>query len=192
MDIQVAPLDTYAQRITMGVAYLGGMLMMPLLFAYLANIRWYGLFIPTVFAFLLALLLSLAYASRPKMYVLEEKTLVIKRQWMPALRVPLDKITGVSPVVPLEDMLRLKLRFAFNPGLFGYQGPFELEPYGRVFFLATHRERLIAIVRPGAPPLILSPARPRAFIDMLNEHRLVSQNRERPDETDGSEDGTVV
>jgi hypothetical protein len=72
----------------------------------------------------------------------------------------------------MADMPRFGLRRSFNAGVFGYQGPFQLTPYGSVFFAATSRERLVAIARIAAPPLIVSPARPREFVEALREARL--------------------
>jgi hypothetical protein len=169
MDFDVAPLDSYAERITMGIAFLGGVLMLPILFAYLSNMRWYGLFIPAVFALLLALFLTLTYAAQPTLYRVQGDMLIVQRRWLRALKIPIANITGTMLATPLVHMLHSRLRFAFNPGVFGYQGPFTLEPYGQVFFLATNRERFVAIARVAAPPLIISPARPRAFIDNLTE-----------------------
>jgi hypothetical protein len=165
-----APLDAYASRVTMGVAYLGGLLMVPLLFAYLSNLRWGGLFIPVAFAVVLALFLVLAYAVQPVAYHIEDKHLAIRRRWLPALKVPLHEISRVALASTLADIPQRGLRFAFNPGVFGYQGPFYLSPYGRVFFMATNRERLVSVARQSTIPLILSPARPGTFIDALNEH----------------------
>lgn len=164
----VAPLDSYAATITSGVAYLGGLLMLPLLFAYLGNIRWGGLLIPVACAVVLALFLLLSYALQPVAYHLEKEALVIRRRWGIALRVPLQQISGVSFASILADVPQHGLRFAFNPGVFGYHGPFYLSPYGKVFFLATNRERLVAVARGALPPLILSPEHPRAFIEALS------------------------
>jgi hypothetical protein len=163
----VAPLDTYASRITMGVAYLGGLLMLPLLFAYLSNLRWEGLLIPVALAITLALFLLLAYGTQPSAYEIEGEYLVVRRRWWWALRVPLRIVSGVSAAGSLAHLPQHGLRFAFNPGVFGYHGPFYLAPYGTAFFAATNRERLVAVARHAAPPLILSPARPRLFIEAL-------------------------
>jgi hypothetical protein len=171
MRFEVAPLDKYAARITSGLAYLGGMLALPLLFAYLANLRWDGLLIPTALALALALFLLLTYALQPRAYRVETKTLIIERRLWRSLRIPLEQISGVSTAATLSDVPRYGLRFAFNPGVFGYQGPFQLEPYGRVFFIATDRRRLVAIARRQLMPLIVSPARPGAFIEALNNER---------------------
>jgi hypothetical protein len=171
MSFDVAPLDRYAARITTGVAYLGGLLMLPILFAYVSNMRWSGLLIPSAFALTLAIFLLMAYAFQPVAYKIEDGMLVIQRRWVRAIRISLDRITGVSAAPTLADMPRTGLRFAFNPGIFGYQGPFRLAPYGMAFFLATNRERLVAVARLADPPLILSPARPRDFIEALNSQR---------------------
>lgn len=171
MKFEPAPLDSYAQKITIGVAYLGGLLTLPLFFAYLSNMRWAGLLIPIALAVAIAFFLLLAYASQPVTYLIEEEQLLVKRRWLRTLKVPLSQIIGVSPVSSLADLPRVGLRFAFNPGVFGYQGPFRLAPYGEAFFLATNRERLIAVAREAATPLILSPARPRAFIEALEDQR---------------------
>ncbi|HEU5089697.1 MAG TPA: hypothetical protein VFT99_19715, partial [Roseiflexaceae bacterium] len=71
----------------------------------------------------------------------------------------------------------------FNAGVFGYQGPFELEPYGRIFFAATNRQRLVALARRNGPPLIVSPERPHDFVSAVREALL--QKVEQPaDETE--------
>lgn len=168
---EAAPLDDYARRITMGLAYLGGLLMLPLLFAYLANLRWEGLLIPVALALAVALFLLLTFAAQPRSYELTETHLVVPRRIFRPLRVPLAIITGASPATHLADVPRRGLRFAFNAGIFGYQGPFRLAPYGEVFFLATNRARLVAVARADRTPLIVSPARPREFVEALNELR---------------------
>jgi hypothetical protein len=166
-----APLDAYAERITYGVAYVGGLLMLPLLFAYLSNLRWGGLLVPVAFAVALLVYLLLSYAFQPVAYILEPERLLVRRRWMRTLRVPLSQVTAASFAPVLADVPRRGLRFAFNPGVFGYMGPFHLDPYGEAFFQATSRERLIALARQGAVPLIISPARPRDFLSALNEQR---------------------
>jgi hypothetical protein len=167
----VAPLDPYARRLTMGLAYLGGLLMLPLLFAYLANMRWDGLLIPVALALAVAIFLLLTFASQPRQYELTDTALLIRRRvWRP-LKVPLETIGAAASAAALADVPQRGLRFAFNAGIFGYQGPFRLAPYGEVFFLATDRARLVTVARLGRPPLILSPDRPRAFIEAVNARR---------------------
>lgn len=168
---EAAPLDAYAERVTYGVAYVGGLLMLPLLFAYLSNLRWGGLLVPVAFATALLVYLLLTYAFQPVAYILEPDRLLVRRRWMRALRIPLSQVTAASFAPVLADVPRRGLRFAFNPGVFGYMGPFHLDPYGEAFFQATSRERLIALARQGAVPLIISPARPRDFLNALNEQR---------------------
>lgn len=166
-----APLDAYALRLTSGLAYLGGLLMLPLLFAYLANLRWDGLLIPVALAVSVALFLLLTYAAQPRQYELTDEALIVRRRGWRPLRVPLSAITGASPATHLSDVPVRMVRFAFNAGIFGYQGPFRLMPYGEVFFLATNRARLVAVAREGRVPLIISPASPRAFVEALNDRR---------------------
>ncbi|HWQ14154.1 MAG TPA: PH domain-containing protein [Roseiflexaceae bacterium] len=173
-EFDVAPLDSYAERITSGIALLGGVLMLPTLFLYLSGLLFEGValtgaLITSATAAALAAWLLLNYAAQPTRYVIEADRLVIRRRWARAIRVPFKEITGVSPAAGLADMPRFGLRRAFNAGVFGYQGPFRLAPYGAVFLVATNRERLVAIARATAPPLILSPARSRAFVDALRE-----------------------
>lgn len=171
MRFEVAPLDRYAVRITMGLAYVGGLLVVPLFFAYLANLRWGGLLIPTALALPIALFLLLCYAVQPTAYLITARELQIKRRWLPPLRTPLEEITGGSLATTLADVPWRGLRFAFNPGVFGYQGPFHLAPYGATFFLATNRTRFVAVARRDRVPLILSPDRPRDFIEALSKQR---------------------
>ncbi|NJO07758.1 MAG: hypothetical protein HC876_20795 [Chloroflexaceae bacterium] len=165
-----AQLDPYAERITTGIAYLGGLLLLPLLFAYLANLRWGGLLIPSAVALLLAIFLLLTYANQPRNYRIIERNLVIQRRLLPAIKIPLKNITGVSFASALADMPRKGVRFAFNPGVFGYQGPFYLDPFGQAFLLATHREKLVALARYPATSLIISPDNPRTFVAILTEY----------------------
>lgn len=170
-SFDVAPLDAYAARITSGIAYLGGLLMLPLLFAYLSNMRWGGLIVPSALALPLAVWLLLCYGQQPIVYLIEERALVIKRRWWRALRVPFDDIAAASVALGMADIPRRGLRFAFNAGIFGYQGPFRLDPLGHIFFLATNRERLVSVARHKEVPLMLSPTNPRAFVDALNDRR---------------------
>lgn len=167
----MAPLDAYARRLTIGLAYLGGLLMLPLLFAYLANMRWDGLLIPVALALAVAFFLLLTYAAQPRLYELTAEHLVVRRRLWRALRIPLDIVTGASLATPLSDVPVRQVRFAFNAGIFGYQGPFRLAPYGEVFFLATNRARLVAVARYSRTPLILSPDSPRAFVEAINDLR---------------------
>jgi hypothetical protein len=176
-EFDVAPLDTYAERITSGISMLGGALMLPTLFLYLSGLLFEGIaatgaVITAAVAVALAAWLLLNYAVQPTRYVIDGRTLLIRRRWVRAMRVPLTEVTGVSPASGMADMPRFGLRRSFNAGVFGYQGPFQLTPYGSVFFAATSRERLVAIARIAAPPLIVSPARPREFVEALREARL--------------------
>lgn len=171
MRFEAAPLDQYAARITTGVAYVGGLLLLPLLFAYLSNTRWAGLLVPSALALPLAVFMLLCYAQQPAGYTIEKDAIVVRRRWWRRLRIPLADIRAVSFAPSMADIPRYGLRFAFNAGIFGYQGPFRLEPFGRIFFLATNRQRLVAIDRYSTTPLLISPANPRAFVDALNEQR---------------------
>jgi len=173
-EFTVAPLDSYAERITTGISLLGGVLMLPTLFLYLSGFLFDGIagtgaVITTAVAVALAAWLLLNYAVQPTRYVIEAEQLVIRRRLARPLRVPLKELTGVSAAVGMADMPRFGLRRSFNAGVYGYQGPFRLSPYGEVFFAATNRERLVAAARVASPPLILSPSRPRDFVEALRE-----------------------
>lgn len=166
-----APLDDYALRLTTGLAYLGGLLVLPLLFAYLANMRWDGLLVPVALAIAIAIFLGLTFAFQPRSYEIRADTLLIRRRlWWP-LRIPLAVIGQAAPATALADLPKRGLRFAFNAGIFGYQGPFRLDPYGEVFMLATDRSRLVAIARYERTTLLVSPGSPRAFTEALNAAR---------------------
>lgn len=182
----VAPLDPYAERITTGIAMLGGVLMLPMLFLFLsemllAGVAITGAVITVAIALALAVWLVLNYAVQPTGYVVEGERLLIRRRWAREMRVPFKEITGVSVAAALADMPRFGLRRSFNAGVFGYQGPFRLDPYGMVFFVATNRERLVAVARRERPPLILSPNRPREFVEALRE-ALIKQAQENEGE----------
>ena len=175
-----APLDTYAERITTGIAMLGGILMLPALFWFLSGIHFRGVIIPVAIAVALAAWLLLNYAVQPTGYSIETEQLVIRRRWARRMRIPFKEITGVSIATALADVPRFGLRRSFNAGVFGYQGPFQLDPYGTVFFVATNREQLVAIARRSSSPLILSPARPREFVDALREAIIATPQPKQP------------
>jgi hypothetical protein len=173
-SFNAARLDPYAERITTGIAMLGGLLLLPALFLFLSGFLLDGMAITGVLitvavALALEVFLVLNYAVQPTSYVIEGERLVVRRRWVRALVVPFKQITGVSTAAVLADVPRFGLRRSFNAGVFGYGGPFELERYGRVFFSATNRERLVAIGRRDGPPLIVSPERVRDFVEALRE-----------------------
>ena len=175
---EAAPLDPYAERITLGIARLGGVLMLPALFWFLSEIHFPGVIIPVAISIALAAWLMLNYAVQPTSYLIETDQLVIRRRWARRIRIPFKEITGVSVATALADLPRFGLRRSFNAGVFGYQGPFQLDPYGAVFFVATNRERLVAIARIAGPPMILSPAQPREFVEKLREMLMAAPEQE--------------
>ena len=173
-SFEAARLDPYAERITTGIAMLGGLLLLPALFLYLSGfllsgVAITGVLVTVAIALALEVWLVLNYAVQPTSYAIERERLLVRRRWARALPVPFKDITGVSPAAALADVPRFGLRRSFNAGVFGYQGPFDLERYGKVFFSATNRERLVAIGRRDKTPLIISPDRPRDFVEALRE-----------------------
>jgi hypothetical protein len=171
---EVATFDRYSERITTGIAMVGGVLMLPTLFWYLSGILIYGIAVPGIVissatGVAMAVWLALNYAVQPTSYLINGDTLIIRRRWVGAMRVPISEILGVSPAPALVDVPRRGLRQSFNAGVFGYHGPFQLEHFGRVFMLATDRERLVALARKDRLTLIVSPARPRDFIEAVRE-----------------------
>ena len=185
-SFSVAPLDPYAERITTGIAMLGGVLMLPALFLYLSGFLLTGVgvtgaVINVAIALAMAAWLILNYAVQPTSYAIEGERLLIRRRWARTMPVPFKEIAGVSIAAGLADVPRFGLRRSFNAGVFGYHGPFQLHPYGTVFFVATNRERLVAVARRNRLPLILSPARPREFVEALRE-ALIKQPE--PEEAD--------
>src|SRR5439155_26220403 len=120
-------------------------------------------------ALALAVWLVLNYAVQPTSYEIQADRVLIRRRWARAMPLPFKEIIGVSTAAALADVPRFGLRRSFNAGVYGYQGPFRLDPYGAVFFVATNRERLVAIARIAGPPMILSPAKPREFVEKLRE-----------------------
>jgi len=168
----VARLDPYAEQITSGIAMLGGVLMLPTLFLYLSGFLLTGVgvtgaVITAAVALALAVWLVLNYAVQPSSYEIQAERVLIRRRWARALPLPFKDIIGVSTAEALADVPRFGLRRSFNAGVYGYQGPFKLDPYGAVFFVATNRERLVALARRDRTPLIISPARPREFVEAL-------------------------
>ncbi|MBC8160359.1 MAG: hypothetical protein H7Z42_03995 [Roseiflexaceae bacterium] len=164
-----AALDPYAERITTGVALLGGVLMLPALFSLLSGIRAGAVIVAVGVAAALAAFLLLSYAFQPTRYDLTADALIVRRRLARRLSVPYKEILGVSEAAAMADLPRVGLRRSFNAGVFGYAGPFQLAPYGRVFLVATNREKMVAVARVAGPPLLLSPARPKPFVEAARE-----------------------
>ncbi len=188
---EASALDSYAERITTGIAMVGGVLMLPALFWYLSGMLNYGIAVPGIvisaaIGVAMAAWLALNYAVLPRGYELRDDTLFIRRRWARAMPIPLRDILGVSGAPALADVPRRGLRQSFNAGVFGYHGPFQLESYGKVFFAATNRERLVAIARRDKMTLIISPQRPRDFTEALREAML----RKPEEETKDADSGT--
>src|SRR5262245_46733317 len=107
----VAPLDSYAERVTTGIAMLGGLLMLPALFLYLSGFLLTGVgvtgaVVTVAVALALAIWLMLNYAVQPTSYIIEGESLVIRRRWARAMRVPFKEIAGVSIAAGLADVPR--------------------------------------------------------------------------------------
>jgi hypothetical protein len=171
----VAPLDAYAERITSGIALLGGVTLLPALFLTLSGLLLRagavpGVLVSLAIAATLGTWLLLNYAAQPVEYVIDaDRVLIRRRWWRRPLVVRFDRLVAVSTAGALADVPRSGVRQAFNAGVFGYHGPFTLSGLGRVFLSATHRERLVAIARHDGPPLLISPAQPRLFVDALRQ-----------------------
>jgi Bacterial PH domain len=180
---EAAALDPYAERITTGIAMVGGILMLPVLFWYVSGMINYGIAVPGIvisaaIGVALAAWLALNYAVYPKAYEIRGDTLLIRRRWSRTMKIPLRDIIGVSGAPALADVPRRGLRRAFNAGVFGYHGPFQLAEYGKAFFAATHRERLVAIARRDKMTMIVSPQRPRDFTEALREALIKGNDNE--------------
>jgi hypothetical protein len=177
---EAAALDPYAERITTGIAMVGGVLMLPILFWYLSGMINYAIAVPGIvisaaLGLAMATWLALNYAAYPKSYEIKDDQLIIRRHWLHAMKIPLHDILGVSGAAALADVPRRGLRRSFNAGVFGYHGPFQLAEYGQAFFAATHRERLVAIARRDKMTIIISPQRPRDFTEALREALIHSE-----------------
>src|SRR5215210_1348812 len=117
MDTDAYPaarLDPYAERITSGIAMLGGVLMLPTLFLYLSGFLLTGVgvtgaLITAAVAVALAAWLVLNYAVQPTSYVIESDRLLIRRRWARAIPLPFKQITGVSTAAALADVPRFGL-----------------------------------------------------------------------------------
>src|SRR3954462_13446079 len=105
----VAPLDPYAERITSGIAMLGGVLMLPTLFLYLSGFLLTGVgvtraVITAAVGLALAAWLVLNYAVQPTSSTIETDRVLIRRRWARAMPVPFKDISGVSTAAALADM----------------------------------------------------------------------------------------
>jgi hypothetical protein len=167
-----APLDTISQRLTQGFVLVGGISTLPALFLALSGllmypIAFYGAVVCAAVAAGFLTFLVLSWAGMAIQIQIETDACVIERRWQRPVRIPFDTIEAVT-VLPVSIDMRAT-RFAFNSGVFGYQGPFISERYGRFFAYATDRDKTVAIARRGAPMLIVSPLLPFAFVGALRE-----------------------
>ncbi len=171
---EAAALDQYARQVTMGVALLGGVLLLPVLFLYLSGLLLRGVgttgaLLAAGIALALLLWLLLSYAAAAQRYTIGADTLVIKRRWLRAIRVPLASVVAVMPTTQLagDNVRALGVRRVLNFGVFGYAGRITLEPYGGAYFCATNRGRLVVVARVQQQALLLSPERPQMFVEAL-------------------------
>jgi hypothetical protein len=161
-----APLDAISQRLTQGFVLVGGISTLPALFLALSGllmypIAFYGAVICAAVAAGFLTFLVLSWAGMAIQIRIETDACVIERRWQRPVRIPFDTIEAVT-VLPVSIDMRAT-RFAFNSGVFGYQGPFISERYGRFFAYATDRDKTVA------PMLIVSPLLPFAFVGALRE-----------------------
>lgn len=168
---ETAPLDAYTQQITQGVVFVGGALTLPGLFLGLSGLLqygsgMYGVLISAAVAATVLMYVWLAWAGMPVRLEIHADALIIKRRWWRRIRVPL---TEVQTVTRLVDFDIRRERWGFNRGVFGYQGPAASQRYGRLFCMATDRERVVALVRPDQRMLLVSPAQPAGFIYALQD-----------------------
>jgi hypothetical protein len=167
-----APIDTYAQRITQGFIFVGGVLTLPGLFLALSGllsspIAYYGAIISGIVAAIFLVFVWWSWAGMPLSLEIHADQLIIKRRWWRAIRVPYRTIEAVTILNVASDLQRSAR--AVNAGLFGYQGSFVSARYGRLFCMVTDRDSTIAVARHLAPILIVSPYQPSAFLATLRE-----------------------
>jgi hypothetical protein len=167
-----APIDDYAQRMTQGFVFVGGSLTLPGLFLALSGllntqIAYYGAIISGVVAATFLVFVWLSWAGMPLSLEIHTDQLIIKRRWWRAIRIPYRTIEAVTILNVATDLQRSAR--AFNAGVFGYQGTFVSERYGRLFCMVTDRDRTISIARQLAPVFVVSPYQPSAFLAALRE-----------------------
>lgn len=167
-----APIDSYAQRITQGFVFVGGVLTLPGLFLALSGlltyqIAYYGAVVSGAVAASLLVFVWLSWAGMPMSLTLDTNQLIIKRRWWRAIHVPYTAIEAATILNVATDLQRSAR--AFNAGVFGYQGPFISSRYGKLFCMVTDRDRSIAIARHNAAILLVSPHQPSAFLAALRE-----------------------
>jgi hypothetical protein len=168
---ETAPLDTYTQQITQGVVFVGGALTLPGLFLGLSGLLqygygMYGVLISAAVAATVLMYVWLAWAGMPVRLEIHADALHIKRRWWRRIRIPLHEIKTVTRLVDFDIR---RERWGFNRGVFGYQGPAASQRYGQLFCMATDRERVVALVRPGQRMVLVSPAQPAGFIYALQD-----------------------
>jgi len=167
-----APIDTYAQRVTQGFIFVGGVLTLPGLFLALSGllsspIAYYGALISGAVAAVFLVFVWISWAGMPTSLEIHADQLIIKRRWWRTIRVPYRTIEAVTVLNVATDLQRSAR--AINAGLFGYQGTFMSARYGRLFCMVTDRDSTIAVARHLSPILIVSPYQPSAFSAALRE-----------------------
>jgi len=167
-----AALDARSQRLTQGFVLVGGISTLPALFLALSGllrypVAFYGAVVCAAVAAAFLTFLVLTWAGMPLQLRIDADAVVIVRRWHRHVRIPFSDIEAVTALPVATDMHAT--RFAFNAGVFGYQGPFVSERYGRFFAYATDREKTVAIARRNAQMLVVSPLLPFAFVGALRE-----------------------
>lgn len=167
-----APLDPISQRLTQGFVLVGGISTLPALFLALSGllrypIAFYGALVCAAVAAAFLTFLGLTWAGMPVQLRIDEDAVVVERRWQRAVRIAFSDIEAITVLPVATDMKAT--RFAFNAGVFGYQGPFVSDRYGRFFAYATDREKTVAIARRNASMLVVSPMLPFAFVGAVRE-----------------------
>ena len=139
-----APLDPSSQRLTQGFVLVGGISTLPALFLALSGllrypVAFYGALLCAAVAAAFLTFLVLTWAGMPLQLQIDADAVVVVRRWHRQVRIPFSDIEAVTVLPVATDMKAT--RFAFNAGVFGYQGPFVSERYGRFFAYATDREK---------------------------------------------------
>lgn len=115
----------------------------------------------------------IAYIYAPRGYVINENGLTIKLG-ISSIIIPMSEITRIYNI-PKEQMNNTNKSFA-SGGLFGYYGRFENKTLGSFKMYAGRFDSLIIIVKSNGDKIIISPEKPKSFINNLNDISTEKEN----------------
>jgi hypothetical protein len=160
-----APWDTSLRATTaVGVLLVLGVTAVPVALALGEGLPAGAMVLAVVGPVLATLFLPVAWAYAPADFVLEGRRLLVRRNGLGPVEIPLSSIRTVGELPP--DGLRGAWRTLGTSGFFGHYGRFRSRALGDFRMYATRSRGLVA-VRTADALFVLSPDPPRAFVDAV-------------------------